>query len=50
MSNICSNPECGKKYDLTDKDADASTCSFECWEKMNCSIPEKGEAVEITLD
>ena len=38
---ICQNPDCRKVYNSTDKDADESTCSFLCWEKLNCKpVPE----------
>lgn len=36
---ICKNTDCRKVYDPTDKDADDSTCSFMCWEKINCKNP-----------
>jgi len=50
MANTCSNPECGKTYNITDKDADHDFCCFECWETQNCAAPKKAEPEEILLD
>ena len=36
---ICTNPDCRKVYDVNDKDADESCCSFECWEILHCKTP-----------
>ena len=35
--HVCS--ECGKEYNIGDKDADISCCSFDCWQKINCKTP-----------
>ena len=36
---VCSNPECGKIYNVNDNDADNHTCSFPCWEAIHCKMP-----------
>ena len=45
--HTCSNPECKKIYDRSDKDSDMDYCSFSWWEKMNCLEPQ--ELQELTL-
>ena len=39
--HVCSNPECKQTYTVTSSDADDGFCSFSCWEKVNCALPEK---------
>lgn len=41
MKKRCENPNCGVEYDVADESNDSGTCSFECWEKLNCHEPEK---------
>ena len=36
---VCSNPDCQKVYNISDKGSDIDCCSFECWEKINCKTP-----------
>jgi hypothetical protein len=50
MKNICKNPDCSMKYEVENEKVDLGCCSFECWEKLNCKIPEKIEFPELILE
>jgi hypothetical protein len=47
---ICHNPDCKKTYNVTDKDADALFCSFQCWEAVNCKAPYIPEFEKIEIE
>lgn len=40
---------CKKVYDINDKEADVDTCSFECWEKINCLTPPKVQFEKLEI-
>jgi hypothetical protein len=48
--HICSNSDCRKIYDISDKDADADFCSFSCWEQVNCKSPQIVKFEEILFE
>jgi len=31
---------CGKKYHADKPENDLEVCSYSCWEKLNCQVPE----------
>jgi hypothetical protein len=41
MKKRCENPRCGVEYEIADERSDSGTCSFTCWEELNCHEPEK---------
>ena len=49
IQKICSNPVCKKDYSVENQYDDDGYCSFECWEKENCSEPQETIFEKISL-
>jgi hypothetical protein len=48
--HVCSNPACQKTYDLNHGDVDDGFCSFECFEAINCKVPQSIKFEEFSID
>jgi hypothetical protein len=48
---VCTNPECGKEYEVENRHADDGFCSQECWEHMHCGSPKTSNDIfEVTAE
>jgi len=49
LQNTCSNPDCQKTYQVSEKDDSMGCCSFDCWEKVYCGSPQEVVFEDLTV-